>query len=183
MMTTTQGVDVKLTKQDFAAFQAFFTETVLRTFAALPFHFQIPVKLAHIPMNVETICGKNHRVFGALVCAGANPHHVEIDFRFALECWLARDELKLAAVLCHELAHIVVRSHGAAHSALFQFFAMTAMIKLKPPKSLEELAAILPALERATGQCTAGGEIVCSEAVTMARFLKPGSRDSREVTA
>ena len=82
----------------------------------------------HFPINISAIFGEKALSAGALVCEGQKPAYIAIDFRFALQCWLKREEFgaqKLAIVLCHELAHIVSRDHSPMHQAIFEFYVLS----------------------------------------------------------
>jgi hypothetical protein len=169
-------MDITMTQQEFCEFRDFFLRTVAKTLEALPFHHAIPVRLGNIPINVEAIYGAPYKVLGTLYCEGPRPSHIELDFCFVLDCWQKRHELgehRLAIVLCHELAHIAVRSHSARHQMLFQFYVLSAMFRLETPKSVEELAALLSTVERLQKDAAMGGELLCSETLLLAQFSKP----------
>jgi len=168
-------MDLKLTEQEFAEFQEFFITRVTRTIESLPFHFQIPVRMTHIPGDMGAVLGPS-RILGALVCAGSRPDHIELDFRFVLKCFLDKElgEQKLATVLCHELAHIVIRDHSATHATLFQFCVLSVLFQWNPPQSADALRKLLATAESIQTNYALGGELLCSRDVTLARFTKPG---------
>lgn len=176
-------MNYKLTKQEWTEFINFFVRTATETLEAIPLPFTVPVRLAHVPINVEKVLGPDHRVFGILYCEGKTASHIELDFRFVFECWLKRLEdgsERLAIVLCHELAHVVVRNHNTSHQMLFHFYALSAMIKLKNPTCLSDIEKILLITIENVQKYASGGEIFLSNSALLAQFYNQiGSNAAR----
>jgi hypothetical protein len=173
---TSQGMDINLSKADLIELQDFFMHSAAMTFGAIPLRFSLPVRITHIPINLEELCGKQYQVFGALFCNGKKPSHIELDFRFVLECWHKKNPARIAVVLCHEAAHAVIRNHSAAHGALFKFLALTVLFRWMRPKSYSELTEVLSTATRLINELSSGGEILCTESMLVAQFYKPGEQ-------
>ena len=166
---------LNLSRQDVIELQEYFAQMVPRTLLTLP-HYQIPVRMTLIPIEVEAVLGTNRRVAGMLLCEGSAPRRIVIDFRFVWECQRAGDrgELKFAAVLCHEFAHIFHRNHGADHRALWKSCLMAALSAWQDPKTIEDVQELQVIAEQLiSGNELTGGEMLFSKSVQAARFYKP----------